>query len=124
MWLQPCSRPIRAPMYTSVRSLSSASWRIGVKTHHAVRAPAISRNHASAARPRLRRTLLSIRPIMRELAPFGQGHRFSGFGSDVLRLRADEAIVGDLLEHMRSPAGSARHGERGREEFLGQADGL
>jgi hypothetical protein len=75
-----------------------------VKTHQAVIAPAINRNHAKAARPRLRRTLLSIRlPMMGELAPLGERHRFSGFWSDVLRLRADETVVGDLLEDVGGP---------------------
>ncbi len=40
-------------------------------------------------------------------AALGERHRFVGFGSDVLRLRADEPVVGDLLEDVRSPPGSA-----------------
>ena len=38
------------------------------------------------------------------LSPLGERHRFVGFGSYVLRLRADEPIIGDLLEDMRCPA--------------------
>src|SRR4029077_10218010 len=117
MCAQPWSRPIRAPMYTSVRSLSRASCRMGANTHQAVITPAMARNQARAARPRLRRTLLSIRRSMSWLSPLGERHRFSRFGSDVLRLRADEPVVGDLLEHMGGPTRRARDGKGGREEF-------
>ena len=46
-------------------------------------------------------------PQYGELSPLGERHRFVGFGSDVLRLRADEPVVGDLLEDVRSPSCSA-----------------
>jgi len=57
-------------------------------------------------------------------AALGERHRFVGFGSDVLRLRADEAVVGDLLEDVRGPSSSARGCECRREILLGQPDCL
>src|SRR4030081_1833545 len=101
---------------------------MGVKTHQTLMAPAISRNHPSAARPRLRRTLLSIRPTIgkrpRLSSAFCEWYRFTWLGSDVFGLRPDEAVVRNLLEHVGRPAGCARNRERGREELLGQADRL
>src|SRR5258708_33600762 len=44
------------------------------------------------------------------LAPLRQGYRFAALGPDVLRLRPDEAIVHDLLQHVVGPAGGAGHG--------------
>ena len=59
MWLQPCSRPILAPMYTKVRSLSVASCTTGWNTHQPVTAATRTRNQASATSPRLRARPLS-----------------------------------------------------------------
>jgi hypothetical protein len=58
------------------------------------------------------------------LTPLGEGHRFVGLRSDVLGLRADETVVGDLLEDVRGPSCSARGCEGWREVLLGQADRL
>src|SRR3989442_2958503 len=86
-----------------------------MKALHAVRAAAMNRNHARAAMPRLRRTLPSIRPKM-FLDPLGERHRFSRLGSDVLRLRADEAVVFYLLPHQArapgDPPNRRAHGGR------------
>src|SRR2546425_11004807 len=57
-------------------------------------------------------------------SPLGEWYRFSRFGSDVLRLRPDEAVVRGLLEDVRRPAGPARHSEGRREVLLRQGDGL
>lgn len=58
------------------------------------------------------------------LSPLGERHRFVGFGSDVLRLRADEAVVGDLLEDVCGPSCGARGCECRREILVGQPDCL
>ena len=58
------------------------------------------------------------------LTPLGEGHRFVWLGSDVLRLRADEAVVGDLLEDVRGPSSCARGCECRGEILLGQPDRL
>src|SRR5882762_6364623 len=94
-----------------------------MKTRHPVSTAMMARNQTRAAMPRLRRALLSIRPKM-FLDPLGERHRFSRLGSDVLRLRADEAVVRHLLEHVRGPADDARNGERWWKELFGQADRL
>src|SRR6266851_663410 len=115
MWLQPCSVPMRTAMKTSVKSLASGSLRTGCSTQYPVTAATRARNQARPANPSFR---------VRGLASFGERDRFSGLGSDVLRLRTDGPVVRCLLEHVRRPSGNARHGKGGREEVLRQADRL
>src|SRR2546428_11565255 len=88
-----------------------------MKALHAVRAAAMNRNHARAAMPRLRRTLPSIRPKM-FLDPLGERHRFSRLGSDVLRLRADEAALFSPPPPARGAAPRAPQRPRRGEEPL------
>src|SRR5450756_1098231 len=58
------------------------------------------------------------------LAPLGERYRLSRFRPDVLRLRADDAVVGALLQHVGGPARHTRHREGGWEILLRQSDGL
>src|SRR3979409_1528044 len=56
------------------------------------------------------------------LAPLGERYGFSGFRPDVLRLRADEAVVDALLQHVCRPARHARHREGRGKVLLRQSD--
>src|SRR5450759_4685606 len=58
------------------------------------------------------------------LAPLGERYRLSRFRPDVLRLRADDAVVRALLQHVGGPARHTRHCEGGWEIFLRQPDRL
>src|SRR5258708_32624717 len=99
-------------MKTSVKSLASGLFRTGCSTQYPVTAATRTRNQARPANPSFR---------VRGLAPFGERDRFSGLGSDVLRLRPGEPVVRRLLAHLRRPPGHARHGAGGWEEILRQA---
>jgi hypothetical protein len=68
---------------------------------------------------------LAVEPSQLDwLAPLCQWYGLSRLWPDVLGLRADEAVVGALLQNVGGPAGCAGHRKRGRKVLLGQADGL
>src|SRR5258708_7569638 len=118
-WLQPCSRPIRAPMTSRVRSLASGLCSTGCMTQYPVTAVVRTRNQARPAAPTFWSARASSRA--RVLAALGERYRLARLGPDVLRLWADEAGVGALLQHVGPPAPPAPHRKRGGGELFSPA---
>src|SRR5258708_12267235 len=100
-WLQPCSRPIRAPMTSRVRSLASGLCSTGCMTQYPVTAVVRTRNQARPAAPTFWSARASSRA--RVLAALGERYRLAGLGPDVLRLWAGAAAFCALVPHTGPP---------------------
>src|SRR5258707_6882028 len=69
------------------------------------------------------RATASVAPTFRDGLALVQWDEFYVHWAGVVGFGTDQAVVADLLENMGGPACRAAHGEGGREEVTGQADG-